>query len=162
MYSLICVSRHIVCISIKTLPFLQPGGQGRRKLLGVLDSIDFVQNYPPSMELKFFKQSAMEQVIASCEQRDETGIQLCNVKLLYQVLTSELNKLQGGSTGQRPHMLQASLFTESILRFCLLCSPFWQRLRRGCVVLVSCLSVSSHTCPLLQKTLKPHSFRRIS
>ena len=88
------------------MPFLPPGGQGRRKLLGVLDSIDFVQNYPPSMELKFFKQSAMEQVIGSCEQRDETGIQLCNVKLLYQVLTSELNKLQGGSTGQRPHMLQ--------------------------------------------------------
>ena len=106
MCSLICVSRHIFCVNKKPLPFLPPGGQGRRKLLGVLDSIDFVQNYPPSMELKFFKQSAMEQVIGSCEQRDETGLQLCNVKLLYQVLTSELNKLQGGSTGQRPHMLQ--------------------------------------------------------
>ncbi|KAK2179080.1 hypothetical protein NP493_515g00009 [Ridgeia piscesae] len=73
-----------------TIPSLgfSAGGQGRRKLLGVLDSIDFVQNYPPSMELKFFKQSAMEQVIASCEQRDETGIQLCNVKLLYQEIQS--------------------------------------------------------------------------
>ena len=84
------------------------GGQSRRKILDILDSIDICQEQPPVLELEFFNPSVIEQLLASCEQHDEQGVKLCNVKMLHQILTTELNKLQAAAIGQRPLIVQVS------------------------------------------------------
>ncbi|XP_078527802.1 nuclear pore complex protein Nup205 isoform X2 [Lissotriton helveticus] len=79
----------------------------RRKILSILDSIDFSQDIPEAMPLEFFDRSQIEQVIANCEHRNRRGQTICNVKLLHKVLVAEVNALQGmAAIGQRPLLME--------------------------------------------------------
>ncbi|KAK5928390.1 hypothetical protein CgunFtcFv8_013457 [Champsocephalus gunnari] len=79
----------------------------RRKLLSVLDAIDFSQDMPELLQLDFFERTQIEQVIANCEHVNEQGHTVCNVKLLHRVLVAEVNALQGmAAIGQRPLLME--------------------------------------------------------
>lgn len=107
----------------------------RRKLLSVLDVIDFSQDMPELLQLDFFERAQIEQVISNCEHVNEQGHTVCNVKvgflcfflifgvfrhfhmcafilcfclqLLHRVLVAEVNALQGmAAIGQRPLLLE--------------------------------------------------------
>ncbi|XP_033824153.1 nuclear pore complex protein Nup205 isoform X1 [Periophthalmus magnuspinnatus] len=79
----------------------------RRKLLSVLDAIDFSQDIPELLQLDFFERTQIEQVISNCEQVNEQGHTVCNVKLLHRVLVAEVNALQGmAAIGQRPLLME--------------------------------------------------------
>uniref|UniRef100_A0A3Q3H1S5 Nucleoporin 205 n=1 Tax=Kryptolebias marmoratus TaxID=37003 RepID=A0A3Q3H1S5_KRYMA len=79
----------------------------RRKLLSVLDEIDFSQDMPELLQLDFFERTQIEQVISNCEHVNEQGHTVCNVKLLHRVLVAEVNALQGmAAIGQRPLLLE--------------------------------------------------------
>ncbi|XP_066540333.1 nuclear pore complex protein Nup205 [Hoplias malabaricus] len=78
----------------------------RRKLLSVLDAIDFSQEVPEQLQLDFFERTQIEQVISNCEHVNEQGHTVCNVKLLHRVLVAEVNALQGmAAIGQRPLLM---------------------------------------------------------
>lgn len=53
----------------------------RRKLLSVLDTIDFSQDMPELLQLDFFERTQIEQVISNCEHVNEQGHTVCNVKV---------------------------------------------------------------------------------
>lgn len=53
----------------------------RRKLLSVLDAIDFSQTMPELLQLDFFERTQIEQVISNCEHVNEQGHNVCNVKV---------------------------------------------------------------------------------
>lgn len=53
----------------------------RRKLLSVLDAIDFSQEVPEQLQLDFFERTQIEQVISNCEHVNEQGHTVCNVKV---------------------------------------------------------------------------------
>lgn len=53
----------------------------RRKLLSVLDAIDFSQDMPELLQLDFFERTQIEQVISNCEHVNEQGHTVCNVKV---------------------------------------------------------------------------------
>lgn len=53
----------------------------RRKLLSVLDAIDFSQEVPEQLQLDFFERAQIEQVISNCEHVNEQGHTVCNVKV---------------------------------------------------------------------------------
>ena len=93
-----------ITVSSPNLPF--KGGQARRKILSILDSIDFAQDSPAAMQLDFFNPGLTEQVVASCEQKNDLGVTFANVRLLHRILTNELHGSLGSSTGQRPHIQQ--------------------------------------------------------
>uniref|UniRef100_A0A4W4E6A7 Nucleoporin 205 n=1 Tax=Electrophorus electricus TaxID=8005 RepID=A0A4W4E6A7_ELEEL len=79
----------------------------RRKLLSVLDAIDFSQEVPDTLQLDFFERAQIEQVISNCEHVNEQGHTVCNVKLLHRVLVAEVNALQGmAAIGQRPLLME--------------------------------------------------------
>ncbi|XP_075458683.1 nuclear pore complex protein Nup205 [Ascaphus truei] len=79
----------------------------RRKILSILDSIDFSQEIPEPLQLDFFDRSQIEQVIANCEHKNRRGQTVCNVKLLHRVLVAEVNTLQGmAAIGQRPLLME--------------------------------------------------------
>ncbi|XP_075066511.1 nuclear pore complex protein Nup205 isoform X3 [Mixophyes fleayi] len=79
----------------------------RRKILSILDSIDFSQLIPEPLQLDFFDRSQIEQVIANCEQKNRRGQTVCNVKFLRCVLIAEVNALQGmAAIGQRPLLME--------------------------------------------------------
>ncbi|XP_053478778.1 nuclear pore complex protein Nup205 [Ictalurus furcatus] len=79
----------------------------RRKLLSVLDAINFSQEVPEQLQLDFFERAQIEQVISNCEHVNEQGHTVCNVKLLHRVLVAEINALQGmAAIGQRPLLLE--------------------------------------------------------
>ncbi|KAF3819379.1 hypothetical protein GH733_013529 [Mirounga leonina] len=79
----------------------------RRKILSILDSIDFSQEIPEPLQLDFFDRAQIEQVIANCEHRNLRGQTVCNVKLLHRVLVAEVNALQGmAAIGQRPLLME--------------------------------------------------------
>uniref|UniRef100_A0A1A7WZJ7 Nucleoporin 205 n=4 Tax=Iconisemion striatum TaxID=60296 RepID=A0A1A7WZJ7_9TELE len=79
----------------------------RRKLLSVLDAIDFSQDLPEMLQLDFFERTQIEQVISNCEHVNEQGHTVCNVKLLHRVLVAEVNALQGmAAIGQRPLLME--------------------------------------------------------
>ncbi|XP_077424154.1 nuclear pore complex protein Nup205 [Vanacampus margaritifer] len=79
----------------------------RRKLLSVLDAIDFSQDMPELLQLDFFERTQIEQVISNCEHVNEQGHTVCNVKLLHSVLVAEVNALQGmAAIGQRPLLME--------------------------------------------------------
>uniref|UniRef100_A0A672ZR85 Nucleoporin 205 n=1 Tax=Sphaeramia orbicularis TaxID=375764 RepID=A0A672ZR85_9TELE len=79
----------------------------RRKLLSVLDAIDFSQDIPELLQLDFFERTQIEQVISNCEHVNEQGHTVCNVKLLHRVLVAEVNALQGmAAIGQRPLLME--------------------------------------------------------
>ncbi|XP_030645807.1 nuclear pore complex protein Nup205 [Chanos chanos] len=79
----------------------------RRKLLSVLDAINFSQEVPELLQLDFFERTQIEQVISNCEHVNEQGHTVCNVKLLHRVLVAEVNALQGmAAIGQRPLLME--------------------------------------------------------
>ncbi|XP_064417895.1 nuclear pore complex protein Nup205 isoform X2 [Latimeria chalumnae] len=79
----------------------------RRKILSILDSIDFSQEVLEPLQLDFFDRAQMEQVITNCEHKNQRGQTVCNVKLLHRVLLAEVNALQGmAAIGQRPLLLE--------------------------------------------------------
>ncbi|XP_067246200.1 nuclear pore complex protein Nup205 [Chanodichthys erythropterus] len=79
----------------------------RRRLLSVLDAIDFSQEAPELLQLDFFERTQIEQVITNCEHVNEQGHTVCNVKLLRRVLVAEINALQGmAAIGQRPLLME--------------------------------------------------------
>ncbi|XP_052008262.1 nuclear pore complex protein Nup205 isoform X2 [Xyrauchen texanus] len=79
----------------------------RRRLLSVLDAIDFSQEAPELLQLDFFERAQIEQVITNCEHVNEQGHTVCNVKLLHRVLVAEINALQGmAAIGQRPLLME--------------------------------------------------------
>ncbi|XP_074533246.1 nuclear pore complex protein Nup205 isoform X2 [Halichoeres trimaculatus] len=79
----------------------------RRKLLSVLDVIEFSQDMPELLQLDFFERTQIEQVISNCEHVNEQGHTVCNVKLLHRVLVAEVNALQGmAAIGQRPLLME--------------------------------------------------------
>ncbi|XP_053552403.1 nuclear pore complex protein Nup205-like, partial [Bombina bombina] len=83
----------------------------RRKILSILDSIDFTQEIPEPLQLDFFDRSQIEQVIANCEHKNRRGQTVCNVKLLHRVLVAEVNALQGmAAIGQRPLLMEVCCF----------------------------------------------------
>ncbi|XP_039625995.1 nuclear pore complex protein Nup205 isoform X3 [Polypterus senegalus] len=79
----------------------------RRKILRILDAIDFSEEAPDLPQLDFFDQAQIEQVISNCEHTNDQGQTACNVKLLHRVLMAEINALQGmAAIGQRPLLLE--------------------------------------------------------
>ncbi|XP_007951107.1 nuclear pore complex protein Nup205 [Orycteropus afer afer] len=79
----------------------------RRKILSILDSVDFSQEIPEPLQLDFFDRAQVEQVIANCEHKNLRGQTVCNVKLLHRVLVAEVNALQGmAAIGQRPLLME--------------------------------------------------------
>lgn len=58
----------------------------RRKLLSVLDGIDFSQDMPELLQLDFFERTQIEQVITNCEHVNEQGHTVCNVKVSSETL----------------------------------------------------------------------------
>ncbi|XP_037243609.1 nuclear pore complex protein Nup205 [Falco biarmicus] len=79
----------------------------RRKILSILDSIDFSQDIPEPLQLDFFDRVQIEQVIANCEHKNARGQVVCNVKYLHRVLVAEVNALQGmAAIGQRPLLME--------------------------------------------------------
>jgi hypothetical protein len=53
----------------------------RRKLLCVLDAIEFSQDIPDLLQLDFFERAQIELVITNCEHVNEQGHTVCNVKV---------------------------------------------------------------------------------
>lgn len=53
----------------------------RRKLLSVLDTVEFSQDIPELLQLDFFERAQIEQVISNCEHVNEQGHTVCNVKV---------------------------------------------------------------------------------
>lgn len=84
--------------------------QTRRKLLGILESIEFSQDVPPPLQLNYFDVAVTEKAIASCEQKKEdSGVLFCNVPVLHKLLMGEISGVQGTATaGQRNFLLQVS------------------------------------------------------
>ena len=84
--------------------------QTRRKLLSILESIEFSQDVPPPLQLNYFDVAITEKAIASCEQKSEdTGVMFCNVPVLHKLLMGEISGVQGTATaGQRNFLLQVS------------------------------------------------------
>uniref|UniRef100_A0A8D2L072 Nucleoporin 205 n=1 Tax=Varanus komodoensis TaxID=61221 RepID=A0A8D2L072_VARKO len=79
----------------------------RRKILSILDSIDFSQEIPEPLQLDFFDRAQIEHVIANCENKSARGPIICNVKHLHKVLIAEVNALQGmAALGQRPLLME--------------------------------------------------------
>ncbi|XP_010211210.1 PREDICTED: nuclear pore complex protein Nup205 [Tinamus guttatus] len=79
----------------------------RRKILSILDSIDFSQDIPEPLQLDFFDRVQIEQVIANCEHKNARGQVICNTKHLHRVLVAEVNALQGmAAIGQRPLLME--------------------------------------------------------
>ncbi|KAM4037197.1 nuclear pore complex protein Nup205 isoform 2-T2 [Anomaloglossus baeobatrachus] len=79
----------------------------RRKILSILDAIDFAQEIPEQLQLDFFDRIQIEHLITNCEHKNRGGQTVCNVKLLRRVLVAEVNALQGmAAIGQRPLLLE--------------------------------------------------------
>jgi Protein of unknown function (DUF3414). len=70
------------------------GSDEKSLVLSLLSSVSFNQRYPPNIQLQFFDYGAVEQLVASCEELDEMGTPLCNVRKLYKVLMNEINNSQ--------------------------------------------------------------------
>uniref|UniRef100_A0A452RL62 Nucleoporin 205 n=1 Tax=Ursus americanus TaxID=9643 RepID=A0A452RL62_URSAM len=88
----------------------------RRKILSILDSIDFSQEIPEPLQLDFFDRAQIEQVIANCEHKNLRGQTVCNVKLLHRVLVAEVNALQGmAAIGQRPLLMEVSTILQYVV-----------------------------------------------
>ena len=71
---------------------------GRRKILTLLDLICFSSLPLPQLQLQHFDAARTEEVISSCEMREEgSGPVYVNIKMLHRLLVSELNSLQGAA-----------------------------------------------------------------
>lgn len=107
------------------------GGEEKNLILTLLSTISFTQRYPPNVNLQFFDYGAVEQLISSCEESDETGVAMCNVRKLYRVLLNEINNSQlvVGAT-QKLEILKVSFQTikQKSNSFKSLLIPQYQRL----------------------------------
>ena len=85
------------------------GMEGRRKILVLLDLVEFPVASLPPLELKYFDQQRTEEVIKSCETNEE-GVVYVDVKLLHKLLMNELSGLQGAAAlAQKPYIVEVSL-----------------------------------------------------
>ncbi|XP_045195259.2 nuclear pore complex protein Nup205-like [Mercenaria mercenaria] len=90
------------------------GRQYRRRIMSLLDTVQFSQQYPDQIHLEFFDYRLIQQVITSVERKDEGGVTFYDVKSLYRILMNELNNLQGTTmAGQRQMIIEE---IEGILR----------------------------------------------
>ena len=82
--------------------------QTRRKLLAILESVEFSQDVPPSLQLNYFDVTVTEKAIASCEQKaEDSGVMFCNVPALHKLLMGEITGVQGTATaGQRNFLIR--------------------------------------------------------
>ena len=82
--------------------------QTRRKLLAMLESVEFSQDVPPPLELNYFDVTVTEKAISSCEQKaEDSGVMFCNVPVLHKLLMGEITGVQGTATaGQRNFLIQ--------------------------------------------------------
>lgn len=82
--------------------------QTRRKLLAILESVEFNQDVPPPLQLSYFDATVTEKAISSCEQKaEDSGVMFCNVPVLHKLLMSEITGVQGTATaGQRNFLIQ--------------------------------------------------------
>ena len=80
----------------------------RRKVLSIIESVDFSQEFPPRLQLNYFDVTVMEKAITSCEERsEESGVLYCNVPKLHKLLMTEVSGVQGTATaGQKNFLLQ--------------------------------------------------------
>lgn len=81
---------------------------GRQKLLVILDLVSFVEIPLPPLQLVFFDQERVEQVITSCEVKSEDdGVPYVDVKVLHRLLMNDVNSLQGAAAiGQKPNIVK--------------------------------------------------------
>ena len=62
---------------------------------------------PRGLECKYFEAENIEHVVSSCEVRSDIGVPICDVKLLYKRLMTELNNcLATTAIGQRDLIIQ--------------------------------------------------------
>uniref|UniRef100_A0A8C8VRA0 Nucleoporin 205 n=1 Tax=Pelusios castaneus TaxID=367368 RepID=A0A8C8VRA0_9SAUR len=93
--------------SVSAFLHIDTASKVRRKILSILDSIDFSQEIPEPLQLDFFDRAQIEQVIANCEHKNARGQVICNVKYLHRVLVAEVNALPGmAAIGQRPLLME--------------------------------------------------------
>ncbi|XP_074867342.1 nuclear pore complex protein Nup205 [Carettochelys insculpta] len=93
--------------SVSAFLHVDTASKVRRKILSILDSIDFSQEIPEPLQLDFFDRAQIEQVIANCEHKNARGQVICNVKYLHRVLVAEVNALPGmAAIGQRPLLME--------------------------------------------------------
>ncbi|KAM9311505.1 nuclear pore complex protein Nup205 [Gastrophryne carolinensis] len=89
--------------------------KARRKILSILDSINFSQEIPELPQLDFFDRSNIEQVMVNCEHKNRRGQTICNIRQLQRILLAEVNSLQGmAAIGQRPLIMEE---INTILQF---------------------------------------------
>ena len=102
--------------------------QTRRKLLAILESVEFCQDVPPLLQLNYFDMAVTEEAIASCEQKAEDGgVTLCNIPVLHKLLMSEIIGAQGTATaGQRNFLLQVSVVLSKVFTFLTLSFMLWK------------------------------------
>ena len=73
----------------------------------MLDSVEFIQIYPNHLSLEFFDPAMIEQVIQKAESKTEDDTVYCNVKVLHNILISELSNVQSSiMVGNRPIILE--------------------------------------------------------
>ncbi|XP_063402892.1 nuclear pore complex protein Nup205-like [Mytilus trossulus] len=83
------------------------GRQIRRKILSLLDSVEFTQVYPQPLTLEYFDPGMIEQVIQKTESKTEDDTIYCNVKLLHSILLNELSNVQSNvMVANRPRILE--------------------------------------------------------
>ncbi|XP_012877002.1 PREDICTED: nuclear pore complex protein Nup205 [Dipodomys ordii] len=84
----------------------------RRKILSILDSIDFSQEIPEPLQLDFFDRAQIEQVIANCEHKNLRGQTVCNVKILDDEAAQELMPVIAGAVFTLTAHLSQAVRTE--------------------------------------------------
>eukprot|EP00794_Sanderia_malayensis_P012769 gene12769-14080_t len=74
----------------------------------ILSDLQLTQDYPTPLTSNMFDIAAIEHLISSCEEiSEDTGVILCDVKMLHRVIMTELNSTQGmAAMGQRPEILK--------------------------------------------------------
>ncbi|KAL4232887.1 hypothetical protein ACF0H5_007574 [Mactra antiquata] len=83
------------------------GRQYRRRIMSLLDTIQFSQEYPDEVHFEFFDRQSIQHVVGSVERKDEEGVTYYDVKMLHRILVNELNNLQGTTmAGQRQRILE--------------------------------------------------------
>ncbi|RUS70914.1 hypothetical protein EGW08_021327, partial [Elysia chlorotica] len=96
---------------------ISAGKQMRNRLLGVLDTVSFEQQFPPAVSFTFFDRDQVEALVRSLEQRTRDGVAFCDVRALRKVLLTELANQQGPMVaGQRPHIMEEiQLILETVV-----------------------------------------------
>ena len=83
---------------------------GRRKILSLLDLMDVSLLDTPTLKLQYFDEGRTEEVVRSCERREEGGVAYTDVKSLHKLLMNELSGLQGAAAvSQKPYIMKVSV-----------------------------------------------------